>query len=185
MKQQALTRTKDAAYIAMFSALIAVGAFIRIPAGLVPITMQTAFVALAALAIGPNKAAVSVLVYILLGLCGLPVFASGGGIGYVLYPTFGYILGFALSAWVAGFIFNKFKEKTYIAAVLSGLAGVFAVYVIGLPYLYLIKDIYLGSPVTAKTLFVSCFAIFLPGDILTMAVAAYAAVRLRKAVKQG
>ena len=95
------------------------------------------------------------------------------------------LLGFALSAWVTGFIFNKFKEKTYIAAVLSGLAGVFAVYVIGLPYLYLIKDIYLGSPVTAKTLFVSCFAIFLPGDILTMAVAAYAAVRLRKAVKQG
>lgn len=175
-----MSRTKSLVYIAVFAALIAIGAFIRIPFGLVPATLQTAFVMMAGLALGPTKATVSVLIYLALGLAGLPIFTAGGGFDYIFYPTFGYLLGFVFAAWMTGFLFRKFKQKTLFAAVCAGLAGVFAVYLIGLPYLYLIKNIYFNTPIGVNVLFVQCFLIFLPGDLLTMFLSATLVIRLQK-----
>jgi len=95
----------------MFSALIAVGAFIRIPVPVVEfITLQTLFVNLAGLILGKKYGAVSVAVYIAAGLAGAPVFAAGGGPGYIVRPTFGYILGFLAGAFIAGLIREKSKK---------------------------------------------------------------------------
>jgi|GEM_PF-5299541 BioY family. len=85
-----------------------------------------------------------------------------------------------LAAFVTGLIFNLSKKKTFPKAVLAGLAGTFAVYLIGLPYLYLIKDLYLHSPIAINILFINCFLIFLPGDIATMVLAAFVSAKLRK-----
>lgn len=175
-----MSKTKSLVFIAVFAALIAAGAFVRIDVGPVPFTLQSAFVILAGLTLGAAKGAASVLIYIALGLAGVPVFAAGGGISYVFYPTFGYLLGFAFSAWITGAIFSRIRKKTPLAASLAGLAGVFAVYVIGLPYLFLIREFYLGAPITANVLLINCFLIFLPADIATMLAAAYVATRLRK-----
>ena len=85
---------------AVFVVLMVIGAFLHIPFFPVPLTFQTVISVLAGLLLGPWYGAGAVLVYIFMGLCGLPVFASGGGFSYVVNPTFGYLLGFAAAAFV-------------------------------------------------------------------------------------
>ena len=92
--KQSLTRTRSMVYCALFTALIAVGAFIRIPVPVVPFTLQYLFTMLAGLLLGAKRGAGSVTVYMLLGLAGLPIFTEGGGISYLFKPSFGYIIGF-------------------------------------------------------------------------------------------
>ena len=78
---------------ALFAALTAVGAFIRLPAGPTSITLQIFFSALAGILLGVKWGAVSQLLYVGLGLLGLPVFTMGGGLSYLLQPSFGFLLG--------------------------------------------------------------------------------------------
>ncbi|MBQ4431071.1 MAG: biotin transporter BioY, partial [Synergistaceae bacterium] len=84
---------------ALFAALIAIGTHIKIPTPLLPLTFQTFFVVLAGLVLGGKYGALSVCVYVIAGLAGLPVFT-----GSALNPTFGYIIGFIPGAWIAGYI---------------------------------------------------------------------------------
>ena len=85
-----MSRTRNMVLCAMFTVLVAIGAFIRVPVPFVPFTLQVLFTTLAGLILGPKLGAMSVTLYVALGLLGLPIFASGGGIGYVFQPTFGY-----------------------------------------------------------------------------------------------
>ena len=100
--------TQDVAVCGLFTALIAVGAFIKIviPVGAdtMNFTLQWLFVLLAGLLLGSKRAFRSVAVYLITGLIGFPIFARGGGPAYLLRPTFGFLLGFALAAWVIGFL---------------------------------------------------------------------------------
>ena len=82
--------TRDLILCALFTALSAIGAFIRIPVPLVPFTLQITFTTLAGLLLGSKKGAISVAVYVLMGLIGIPVFTQGGGFSYVLKPSFGF-----------------------------------------------------------------------------------------------
>lgn len=91
----------------MFAVLITVGAYIKVPVPVVPFTLQLLFTTLAGLLLGSRLGATSVVLYIVMGLAGLPVFATGGGLGYVLEPSFGYLVGFAAAAWVTGRIAEK------------------------------------------------------------------------------
>ena len=93
MNPVAKSRTYKMMLVALFAALIAVGAFIRVPVPLVPFTMQTFFVVLAGMLLGKKLGGASALVYLAIGLIGIPVFTQGGGIGYVLKPSFGYLIG--------------------------------------------------------------------------------------------
>ena len=93
-------RTVDMAYIAMFAVVMAVCAWISIPAA-VPFTLQTLGVFLAVGMLGGKRGTLAVLIYLLLGAVGMPVFAGfNGGLGYMLGATGGYIVGFVLSALV-------------------------------------------------------------------------------------
>ena len=79
--------------VALFAALIAAGAFIKIPLVPVPVTLTTLFVLLAALCLSPLMALSSIVVYLFLGGIGLPIFTSGGGLAAMLGPTGGYLFG--------------------------------------------------------------------------------------------
>ena len=81
-------KTRNLTFSAMFVSLIAIGAFIRIPVPVVPFTLQFLFTMLAGLLLGGKLGAMSVCIYVAMGLLGLPVFAEGGGLGYVLKPSF-------------------------------------------------------------------------------------------------
>ena len=108
MREKAVSRSrehsKDVALCGLFAALVAVGAFIKvvIPTGAdtMNFTLQWFFVMLAAFLLGSRRAFTSVGVYLLIGLAGVPIFARGGGPAYLLRPTFGFLLGFLLAAWV-------------------------------------------------------------------------------------
>lgn len=163
---------------AMFAALTAVGAFIKIPIPYVPFTLQLTFVTLAGYILGAKNGMISVLIYIALGLIGIPVFTEGGGIGYVFKPTFGYIIGFALGAFVTGLIARKSSRPSYPRLLAAGFAGLVVVYVMGILYYYLISRFYLGSDVTVRSVLLYCFVLVVPGDIALTFVAALAAKRI-------
>ena len=91
-----MNRTKNLMYCSLFTALIAVGAFIKIPIPVVPFTLQFLFTTLAGLLLGSKMGAVSVIAYMVLGLVGLPIFSEGGGIWYVFKPSFGYIMQYPI-----------------------------------------------------------------------------------------
>lgn len=170
--------TKSMILCALFTALIAVGAYITIPLPPVPITLQCNFAILAGLLLGAKRGSLSVLVYILLGLSGIPVFTGGGGIAYVLKPSFGYILGFAAAAWIAGKIVEKAERPSYKRVLFASFAGLLAVYLFGMLYYYLICTFYLGEQIMLGYLFVHFFLIFIPGDALLCLVMAAIAKQL-------
>lgn len=163
---------------ALFTALVAVGAFIRIPVPLVPFTLQFWFTTMAGLLLGPRLGALSVLVYVLLGLVGVPVFTQGGGPGYVFQPTFGYLLGFILGTWLTGWIAWSKGESSVKWLLLAALAGLLVVYTCGTAYCYWISNFVLGNAIAFWPLMVSCFFLPLPGDLALCVVSALLGKRL-------
>ena len=137
MKIRTMTR------VALFAALTAVGAFIRIPLGYSSITLQTFFTAMAGCVLGPWYGALSQLVYVALGLVGLPIFTQGGGIGYLVQPTCGFLIGLIPAAWVIGRIAGRKPEPKQIVP--ACLLGYGVLYAIGVPYMALILNTFLGK----------------------------------------
>ncbi len=170
---------KRIAVYAMFVALIIVGAFIRIPIPPVPFTLQTLFVLLAAAILGTYHGAICVAIYMLMGLVGIPVFTAGGGIGYVLTPTFGFLVGFLAGSLVTGFIVGKRPELSWKRLILAVLLGTVAVYVVGLSYYFILKAVYLGGEIDVWKVFLSFWILFIPTDILKGAVVILATKKVR------
>jgi len=152
-------------YAALMATLTAVGAYIAIPIGPVPIVLQNLFVMMAGLLLGARWGLISVGVYLLAGAIGLPVFAGGtGGIGKFAGPTGGYLLGFAAAAYVIGFISQRGRGRIAVD-VFAMIIGTLIIYGFGVPWLKVVT----GMSVT-KAAAVGMFP-FLPGDALKIAVA--------------
>lgn len=162
---------------ALFAALTAVSAFFRIPAGYTYVTLPVLFVVLSGMLLGPAYGAASQAVYILLGLMGLPIFTEGGGIAYVLKPTFGFLLSYIPAAFVTGLLVKKWGSS-FVKLLLAGLIGVAVIYAIALPYAYCIQTLYLGNELAVTKLLWSYCIIFLPFDFLKVLLAAVLGNRL-------
>lgn len=158
-------KTRDITMIPLFTALIIVGAYLKIPTPICPITLQILFTTLAGVLLGGKRGAAAVILYIMLGLIGLPVFTGGGGIGYVLSPTFGYMIGFVLGAYITGTIAHN-GEPTMKRLVPACLAGLFVVFVLGVVYCYLINRVWLGNSVSVRAVLIAGLLLPLPGDIV-------------------
>ena len=176
------SRMRTMTFCAIFTALIAVGTFIKIPVPVVPFTLQLLFTTLAGMILGAGAGAVSVLVYLLIGLAGIPVFTGGGGIGYVLQPTFGYLIGFFLGTALTGFI-AKGGEPTFKRLLCSAFAGLGVVYFCGMAYCYVISNYVINSPIALKPLFIYCFVLAVPGDIALCIIASVMVKRLIPALR--
>lgn len=164
---------------ALFAALTTIGAYMKIPIPYVPITLQLTFTTLAGLLLGPYKGAISVGVYVIAGLIGIPVFTKGGGIGYVFEPTFGFIIGFVLGAFVAGLIVGNKRVVSYKRYLLASFGSVAACYFCGTVYFYLIMNIYLKKNMGLWPILLSCVILVIPGDILLSFLASWVAKVLR------
>ncbi len=173
------SKTINMVLCAMFAALIATGAYIRIPIPYLPITLQLFFTTLAGLLLGSKWGAASSLVYMITGLIGIPIFTQGGGIGYILKPSFGYIIGFSIGAFAAGKIVEKVTSPSFKRLLVASLVSVVTVYIIGIIYFCIISKFYLGAPASAKTVFIYCFLLVAPGDIILSFLAAFLSKRLR------
>ena len=173
-------KTRNMILVALFAALTAVGAFIRVPLGVSTITLQLLFTALAGVLLGARLGALSQTVYVLLGLVGLPVFASGGGFQYVLNPTFGFLLGLIPTAYLVGRLTEGDGSPGRIA--LACLAGFTVLYCVGVPYMGAVCNAYLGKGLTLWQILKSGMLIYLPGDCLKIAVCALLAPQLTRAL---
>lgn len=171
-------KTKALAYCGLFAALIAIGAFIKIPVPVVPFTLQYLFTMLAGLLLGRYYGTMAVIGYIAIGLLGFPIFAEGGGIWYILKPSFGYLIGFALGTYVTGFLAAKNTAKTLSGYLIANFSGLMLVYGVGMVYYYIICNFVLDTPIALWPLFLYCFILAVPGDICLCILASIIAKRL-------
>jgi biotin transport system substrate-specific component len=163
----------------LFAALTSIGAFISIPVGPAPITMQLLFTLLSGMLLEARLGALSQILYTFMGLIGLPVFAGGtGGFSYIFAPSFGYVLGFIVAAFVVGKILENNEKPTLIKAFLTCILGIALIYAVGYPYLYLVLAKINGAPVTLAGLLKPAVLIFLPGDLLKSLIATMIGVKL-------
>ena len=167
-----MSTAKKMTLCALFAALITIGTYIKIPTPLLPLTFQTLFVVMSGLVLGSKLGAVSVLVYVIAGLIGLPVFT-----GSALNPTFGYIIGFVPGAWLAGRIAERFRPG-FLTWTAGALAGIAVIYAFGIPYYYVMSKYYLGNELGAKTLMMYFVLMPMPGDVVKSVLAGTIVKRL-------
>ncbi len=168
---------------ALFAALIAAGAFIKIPIPYVPLTLQTVFVLLSGMLLGKKSGALACLVYLAVGLSGLPVFTKGGGLMYLLEPSFGYILGFPLGAFLAGIRAEKGKNRSFGVLFLSAVCGLCGIYIPGILYLAGILRFYLETQMDLLPLLTVGVFAPLPADLIACALCAWVVWKVKPLVK--
>lgn len=178
----------------LFAALTAVGAFIRIPMGQVPFTLQIFFVLLASNVLSPRFAFLSQAAYLSIGLTGLPIFAYGGGPGYVLQPSFGYILAFPFAALIVSLLSKPIFHhdnvpmplwKSVFRLSLINLLGILIVLALGVVYLYYNFNFVLGKSISFTHALSIGLVLFLPADFLKAIASAVIAVKIRNQLKIG
>ena len=174
----------DIVMCGMFTALMAVGAFIKImiPLGVWQVTfsMQIFVAVLSGFLLGAGRGFLSVLAYLIVGLCGVPVFAHGGGLAYMLKPTFGFLIGFAAAAFVTGLLSGRMKTRSAAAMLAIAFAGEMAYYACGLLYSYFMFNLFVSPDVGIgfKELVAVWFLSTVVPDFVLCALASRLAVRL-------
>ena len=161
--------TKTMILCSLFTALVAIGAFIRIPLPVTVFTMQFIFVLLAGLLLGSKRGALSVFMYV------LPT--------YLLKPTFGYLLAFILAAYIVGYAREKYSTKKFAPLFIACLIAMVITYGFGSFYTYIILNYVAGSPIPYWACIASLFPITAIKDIVGCLIASVACQRLSKFVE--
>lgn len=175
----------DIAECAIFVALMCIFTlFVSIPFYPVPLTFQTVISVLAGLLLGWKKGAISMAIYCFMGLIGIPVFSGyGGGLFYVLKPTFGYILGFIASAAVAGLIAGR-PNLPFWRYIVGALAAFLVNYAVGMPYFALIWQFYAKYDELGKYV-VEYNLLYMPKDAVLSVLAAVLAWKVLPVIGKG
>lgn len=151
-------------YPAIMAALTAIGAYIVIPLPIspVPVTLQNLFVILSGMLLGAKAGLISQIIYLALGILGLPVFAGGtAGIGVIFSPSGGYLLAFPLAAYICG----KLAGISLLKLSVSALTGMMIIYLSGALFMMLFWEFNLLQALNAGVL------PFIPGDIFKLMLA--------------
>ena len=166
------------AYASLLAALAAAGAYLAIPIGPVPITLQNFFIILTGLLLGSRWGTAGVGVYLLAGALGFPIFAGGsGGIGRFVGPTGGYLLGYLPAVYVIGLLSEK-NKKNVLFDVIFATCGSLIIYACGVPWLKILTGM-----AWTKAFAVGMYP-FLLGDALKIAAAAPVAKILRPIIEK-
>jgi biotin transport system substrate-specific component len=124
----------------LMAALTAVGAYIYVPIGPVPIILSTLFVILSGLLLGSRWGLTSMALYLLVGAIGLPVFAGGkGGFAHFMGPTGGYLFGYLFASWITGFVSERSGGRM-ILDIFAVIIGSVALYALGVPWLKMVTQ---------------------------------------------
>lgn len=177
IKKKARRGAAEAVKIALFIALMTIGCRISIPMVPVPFTLQTLFTCMAGCFLTPLSAFLSQLIYVFMGLIGIPVFTSGGGFAYVLQPTFGFLLFMPALALAVSLLIRQSKRiknkplkivYEHGVCIISGMIHL----VLGTLYYIALAKLYLKSNVTWSKAFYSCCVIFLPSAAIKAVISA-------------
>lgn len=163
-------RAREVALIALFVAVTVVFGFIKIPMQPVAMSLLTLATALAGCFLSPLSAALSQIIYVVMGLIGIPVFTAGGGFAYVLQPSFGFLLFLPFMAAGISFVVRhdrflppkaRFLWRHGMSLLISLLQLLFGTF-----YYYLLYRYYMNSDLTLAAAFMSCFVLFIPTAII-------------------
>ena len=180
-KSGSRSKTFGMVYIAVFAVLIAICSWISIPT-LVPFTMQTFALFLAVGTLGGRRGTMAVLIYLLLGAVGIPVFAGfSAGMGVLLGNTGGYLIGFIFSALLMWAMEALLGKKTWVLG-LSMLLGMVVYYVFGTVW-FMVVYAKNSGPIGLATVLSWCVIPFLVPDLIKAALALFLTKHLAKAVK--
>ncbi len=125
----------------LMAALTAVGAYIYVPIGPVPIILSTLFVILSGLLLGSLWGLTSMGLYLLVGAIGLPVFAGGrGGFAHFMGPTGGYLFGYLFASWITGFVSERSRGRM-IRDIFAVIIGSLVIYALGVPWLKMLTQV--------------------------------------------
>lgn len=166
---------KDITSIGLFAGVTAIMSqiFIYLPITPVPITLQVPAVVLSAAVTSKKNGVLSQIIYVLMGIIGLPVFSGfKSGLGVLLGPNGGYITSFPIAAFIVGLVIMKSRRKGYLSIFIAMLSGLMCIYIFGAIWLSINQDIFILKA------FILGAGIFLPFDIVKISVAAYVAKRL-------
>ena len=169
-------KTRDITLSGLFAALTAIMSQLSftLPVTPVPVTLQVQAVALAGALGGKTAAMFSQIIYIAMGMIGLPVFAGfKTGVGSILGPNGGYIASFPIAALIISIIVEKFKMKNFLPIWTAMLAGLLTIYAIGAAWLSINQNINYW-----KALVIGA-GVFLPLDILKTGAAAFISSKIR------
>jgi biotin transport system substrate-specific component len=156
----------DAVLVVLFSAFVALTAQVEIPLWPVPLTLQTLGVLFTGAVLGSRRGALALLLYLTEGALGLPVFAGGAsGVGYMLGPTGGYLVGFVVAAGVVGRLAQRGWDRRLVWAAVAMVIGNVIIYACGVVWLAVFLGDLWGALVKGMLLFVV-------GDLIKIAVAA-------------
>ena len=156
----------DVVLVVLFSAFVALTAQVEIPLWPVPLTLQTLGVLFTGAVLGSRRGALALLLYLTEGALGLPVFAGGAsGVGYMLGPTGGYLVGFVVAAGVVGWLAQRGWDRRLVWTAVAMVIGNVIIYVCGVAWLAVFLGDLWGALVKGMLLFVV-------GDLIKIAVAA-------------
>jgi biotin transport system substrate-specific component len=136
--------------VPLFTVLMCISAKLTIPIPVIPITLQVTVAIMSGLLLGARLGVLSQVLYVGMGLLGLPVFSSGGGIGYVFTGTFGYLLGFIFCAFTGGLLSDRLEKRKgtvkvpYLNILGISIVSLLVCYVSGVVYLYFLSNFYTG-----------------------------------------
>jgi biotin transport system substrate-specific component len=158
----------DAALIVAFSAFVALTAQVSLPLLPVPLTLQTLGVLFTGAVLGSRRGTLALLLYVAEGAIGLPVFAGGlSGIGVLIGPTGGYLVGFIVAAGIVGLLAERGWDRRLIWAALAMVVGNLVIYAFGVAWLTVIVG-------DLRTALIQGMLIFIIGDLIKIVLAALA-----------
>lgn len=178
-------KAKDLTLTAILLALLIVLSQLAIPIGPIPITLQTLAVLLIGYFLSPRNAVIATAAYLIGGLVGLPIFSNfQGGFQSVLLPAFGFILAFMPAAFLQATYLRTVDSSKIKHLVIAGLINFTITYLIGLTYMALILNLYMGSNLTLTGILMAGFIPFIPGDLLKLVLGISLAKRLLPILEQ-
>lgn len=164
--------------VSLAVSLIAIGARIQLPSIIAGyFTLQLPMVLISSIILTQKEAIMAILVYILGGLIGIPWFASGGGISYLLQPTFGFIISFIPAVYTM----NIGRDKSFVQSLILGLFATSLVWIIGMSYYYGVSTLYLNKELGYISLLLSILSLDLIVDYILM----YFSILIGKRVLKG
>jgi len=151
---------------AIFIALTVLSARINVAIGPIPMTFQSMVVILAGILLGPKRGWMVPMLYLVMGLAGLPFFSTGGGLGYLFKPTFGFLIGFIPAAWSAGAVYQMPVIKSdQVRCFVGALSALIFMYGVGLLYIPFGAMVY-GNDLAAWSAIVSTLPLMIVGDLI-------------------
>jgi len=166
--------TRELTLIGVIAAVTCILGPLSLPIGIVPISLTNLVIYFAVYVLGRKRATLSYIVYLFIGLIGLPVFSGfSGGFTKLFGPTGGYLIGFIFMAFISGIFIDKFSSKIYMCF-LGMILGTIATYIFGTAWLAYQANLTFNASLTVGVL------PFIPGDIAKMVIASLIGPQIKK-----